>query len=99
MGTRTESTSLANLRRAVEALPPGCSLTLPREALLEALDGTGAATPHDDLLTVEEAAALLKTDKRWIYRHAGDLGAVHLTRRKLRIPRAGIERFVKRKQR
>src|SRR5205823_14704390 len=99
MGTGPKSTSLANLRRAVEALPPGCSLTLPREALLDALDGTGAASSPDDLLTVAEAAAVLKTTKRWIYRHADELGAVHLTRRKLRIPRAGIERFVKRKRR
>jgi excisionase family DNA binding protein len=99
MRTETKSPALANLRRAVEALPPGCSLTLPREALLEVLDGTGAASPPDELLTVAEAAALLKTDKRWIYRHADDLGAIHLTRRKLRIPRAGVERFVKRKRR
>jgi excisionase family DNA binding protein len=96
MGTGTKSTSLANLRRAVEALPPGCSLTLPREALLEALDGTGTASPPDDLLTPDEAAALLKTTRRWVYRHADELGAVHLTRRKLRIPRAGVERRLKR---
>lgn len=101
MGTGTKSTyqSLANLRLAVEALPPGCSLTLPREALLELLDGTGDATPTNDLLTPVEAAALLKTTPRWIYNHADELGAVHLTRRKLRIPRAGIEHRLKRGRR
>ena len=45
-------------------------MTLPREALLEALDGTGTAALPDDLLTPGEAAALLKTDRRWIYKHA-----------------------------
>jgi excisionase family DNA binding protein len=100
MGTETKSIhqSLAKLRRAVETLPPGSSLTLPREALLELLTGTGAAAPPDDLLTPDEAAALLKTKRRWVYKHAADPGAVHLTRRKLRIPRAGVERFLKRKR-
>ena len=100
MGTRTNSTyqSLANLRQAVEALPAGSSLTLPREALLELLTGTGDAARPDEMLTPNEASALLKTDRRWVYKHADDLGAVHLTRRKLRIPRIGIERFLKRKR-
>ncbi len=101
MGTGTKSThqSLANLRRTVEALPAGSSLLLPRETLLEALDGTGDAAPTNDLLTPAEAAALLKVDRRWVYKHADELGAVHLTRRKLRIPRAGLERRLKRGRR
>ncbi len=98
MRTGTKSPTLANLRRAALALPPGCSLTIPREALLEALDdGTRDATAHD-LLTPDEAAALLKTTTRWIYRHTDDLGAIHLTRRKLRIPRSGIERWIARRR-
>jgi len=99
MRTETKSPALANLRRAVEALPPGCSLTLPREALLEALDGTGAASPPDELLTPVQAARLLGTDRRWVYRHSIELGAVRLSRRKLRFKRAGLERFIKRKTR
>jgi len=91
--------TLDDLRRAVAALPPGSSITLPREALVAALDGGGRAEGGDALLTVEQAAKLLNTDARWIYRHAADLGAVHLTRRKLRIPRAGIKRFVQRERR
>ena len=59
------------------------------------LNGTGDA---DDMLTPDEAAKMLRTDRRWVYRNADELGAVHLTRRKLRIPRAGIQRFVKRKR-
>ena len=59
------------------------------------LNGTGNGA---DMLTPDEAARLLKTDKRWIYRNAAELGAVHLTRRKLRIPRAGVQRYLKRKR-
>ena len=81
--------------------------TNPLDALLDALadrladriaarlNGTGDAS---DMLTVDEAASLLKTDRRWIYRNAAELGAVHLTRRKLRIPRAGVQRYLKRKR-
>ena len=59
------------------------------------LNGTGDAA---DMLTPDEAAKLLRTDRRWIYKHADELGAVHLTRRKLRVPRAAIQRFIKRKR-
>jgi excisionase family DNA binding protein len=77
----------------------------PLDALLDALADRIAtrvrdgAPPSSDLLTPVEAAALLKTTKRWIYRHANELGAIHLTRRKLRIPRAGVERHIKRGRR
>jgi excisionase family DNA binding protein len=56
-------------------------------------NGASAST---DMLTPDEAARLLRTDRRWIYRNAEKLGAVHLTRRKMRIPRAGIQRYLKR---
>jgi hypothetical protein len=92
--------TLEDLRRAALALPPEGSITLPRAALLEALNANGEeGSPSDDLLTVVEAARLLKTTVRWVYKHADDLGAIHLTRRKLRIPRTGIERLIKRRKR
>ena len=56
-------------------------------------NGVSAST---DMLTVDEAAKLLRTDRRWIYRNAEKLGAVHLTRRKMRIPRAGVQRYLRR---
>ena len=59
------------------------------------LNGNGSPA---DMLTPDEAAKILRTDRRWIYRNADELGAVHLTRRKLRIPRAGVQRFMKRKR-
>ena len=52
----------------------------------------------DEMLTPEEAAKILRTDRRWIYKHADELSAVHLTRRKLRVPRAGVQRYLKRKR-
>ncbi len=58
-------------------------------------NGVSAST---DMLTPDEAAKLLRTDRRWIYKHAAELGAVHLTRRKMRIPRAGVQRYLKRKR-
>ena len=88
--------TLASLRRAAEALLAGSSVTLPREALLQALGDGDASAPADDMLTPDEAAKLLRTDRRWIYRNAEKLGAVHLTRRKMRIPRAAIQRHLKR---
>lgn len=51
--------------------------------------------PADELLTPEEAAKRLRVDRRWVYRHARELGAVRFGR-KLRVPRAGVQRFVKR---
>jgi excisionase family DNA binding protein len=58
-------------------------------------NGSGDAA---DMLTPDEAAKLLRTDRRWIYKHAADLGAVHLTRRKMRVPRAGVLRYLKHKR-
>ena len=88
---------------------PGTKVTSsvnPLDALLDALADrivarlrNGDPSPTDDLLTPAEAAALLKVDRRWVYKHADELGAVHLTRRKLRIPRAGIDRRLKRGKR
>jgi len=54
------------------------------------------ADDPDELLTVDEAARLLKTDRRWIYRHADQLGARRLSRRKLRLSRKSIHRYLER---
>lgn len=60
--------TLAELRRAAELLPPGASVTLPREALLDALSEqapdspaitSGAMQEPDEWLTAEEAAKIL----------------------------------------
>ncbi len=49
----------------------------------------------DDLLTVEEAAAVLRVSPRWLYRHAKKLPfSRKLSRKVLRFSRAGITRWL-----
>lgn len=92
-----------DLRRALELLPPGTSLSLDRDALLEALAGEAAAptaplaaVPADDLLSAAEVAARFKVSKRWCYDHQKDLGAVHLSTRAVRFPARKVEQFLAR---
>jgi predicted DNA-binding transcriptional regulator AlpA len=83
----------------VAALPPGSSLTLPREALLEALDGNGDAPKPEaeTLLTAGQVAARLGTSERWVYDHADQLGAKRLSRRCVRFPEAAVARYLARR--
>jgi hypothetical protein len=60
---------------------------------------TPADTQPDDLLSVDEAAALLKATRRWLYRHADELGVVRLSRRKIVFPRRTVLARVARKGR
>ena len=98
--------TLAELRRAVELLPPGTALTLPRETLLEALNG---AEPPDTgiadagarlarLLSAAEVAERLGTSVRWVYDHADQLGRCQLSRRCLRFPEAAVRRYLERRR-
>lgn len=49
----------------------------------------------DDLLTIDEAAAVLRVSPRWLYRHAKTLPfARKLSRKMLRFSRAGISRWL-----
>ena len=80
---------LAALDAIPPALIPAAIVRLAGRALSSAeLDDGGA------LLTPVEAAALLRTDVRWVYRHAKALGATRLSRRKLRFSRRRVQRFV-----
>jgi excisionase family DNA binding protein len=50
---------------------------------------------NGDLLTVVEAAALLRVTRRWLYRHAKKLPFTRrLSRKALRFSRDGLERWV-----
>jgi excisionase family DNA binding protein len=53
-----------------------------------------APSAADDLLTPDEAAKLLRVDRRFLYKHAKDLGAVKLSRRKLRFSRKRLLRYL-----
>jgi hypothetical protein len=102
--------TLADLRRAAELLPAGSAVTLPREALLAALDGsengngTATASPkppaNDDVddqwLTAEQVAELLHVSARWAYDHAKILGARHLSRRCVRFSSRAVRRYMAR---
>src|SRR5436309_3248867 len=94
--------TLADLRRAIEALPPGSSVTLPRDALLQAINGNGAAPKSepeqpDQLLTVSEAATRLGVSKRYVYGHAADYPFVRrLGPKTLRFSERGLEKWLAR---
>ena len=48
----------------------------------------------DELLTPKEAAALLKTNVRFVQRNARALGAIKLSRRKLRFSAKKVRRWI-----
>ena len=96
--------TLDDLRRAAEALPSGSSVTLPREALLAALNGDSdhvSPTPEapDRLLTVHEAAARLGVSRRYVYQHAVSYPFTRrLSPKVLRFSERGVERWLARTQ-
>lgn len=64
------------LRRAAELLPPGSSVTVPRDAILEAFGPTPDIAPAkhapadaERWLTVREVAARLGCSTRYVYEH------------------------------
>jgi len=103
--------TLADLRRAAELLPAGSSLTLPREALLAALEGSengnGAGATHakppasnevdEQWLTAEQVAELLHVSQRWCYDHEDTLGAKRLSRRCVRFSSRAVQRYMARR--
>jgi excisionase family DNA binding protein len=71
---------------------------------LRAIEGSSASTAEavaqttDRLLTVQEAAELLSVTPRWLYRRANTLPFIRrLSRRALRISKAGLERWIERR--
>ena len=56
---------------------------------------TAPAWSADNLLTIDEAAAMLRVSPRWLYRHATTLPfSRKLSRKVLRFSRAGIARWL-----
>ncbi len=70
------------LLQLAQALPAGTPVPVPREWLLEVLEGNGGdgvgsapveARPTPRLLSVREAAERLAVEPQWLYRHADEL--------------------------
>ena len=99
--------TLDDLRRAAELLPAGALLTLPRDALLDALSAnvldaqptTAQANGAEPVrwLTAEECAEILHVSARWCYDHAVDLGARRLSRRCVRFSSRAVARYMARR--
>lgn len=106
---------LAERPEAATGLPRAAALALHMRALrvLMALEGpllaaearAPIAPGHDNggdrLLDIETAAARLAESKDWLYRHAGKLPFTVQEGKgaKLRFSEAGIERYIREKQR
>jgi hypothetical protein len=101
--------TLADLRHAAELLPPGSSVMVPRDALLEALavaesssapaaiaEPTAASPEPEAWLTAAECADRLHVSARWCYDHAVDLGAKRLSRRCVRFSSRAVARYMRR---
>ena len=76
----------------VEQIP--AAITRLSARLMTPMGATG-----DDLLSVDEAAKLLRCTTRWLYKHGDELGAVRLSRRKIVFPRRTVLARVARKGR
>jgi excisionase family DNA binding protein len=96
-------TTLDDLRRAAEALPPGASITLPREALLEVLSHDAAEapdsdTPPDRLLKASEVAERLAVSRKFIYEHLDRWPFVRRIGSTVRFSEKGLERWLARQR-
>ena len=81
-----ERAILASLRSAVVE---------PRSISIPIQESPATAWSEGDLLTVDEAAAVLRVTPRWLYRHAKKLPFVRkLSRKSLRFSRSGITRWL-----
>ena len=96
----------AALRALAAPLPPGSAVTVtvPREALLELVDGgdgpdpaPALEAPVDRLLTAREAAARLGVSTRYLYQHRTDYPFTkRLPSGRLRFSERGLARFLER---
>lgn len=94
----------AGLRALATSLPPGTAIPVPRELLLDLLEGApapalapsanGAGTPDEQLLTVQEVATRFGLTTDWLYRHWRTVGGVKLGRKVLRFPASEIARYL-----
>src|SRR2546422_8523983 len=92
--------TLADLRELVARMPPGSTVTLPRDALLEAVGAPDAPEMPADL-TVAEAATRFhrsaSTIRTWT-EEGRFIGAYKLNGRDWRIPVAAVAQFIERQR-
>ena len=86
------ATELANVPR--DQIPAFVAALLAR--LME--PETNAAPEEDTLLTADQVAEKLQVNRKWVYRHKVKLGAVGLSRKKLRFPSSEVERYLRRRK-
>lgn len=97
--------TLDDLRHAAELLPLGAAVTLPREALLEALADDGTLTSpvplpvpdNERWISVDEVAKALDVSKRYVYAHKESFPfAKQLPGGTLRFSERGLRRWMDR---
>lgn len=94
------------LKRAAELLPPGSTIGLDRDAILEALkDVADAKAPNAEsesrLLTVDEVAQRLGVSRKLVYREAAGwpfTRRIGPARRALRFDADGLARWLSRQR-
>jgi len=95
-------TLIDRLRALAESVPPGGSVTIPRDWLAGELSSTdvGPIAPAKEaserLLTADEAATRLGVSVRWVYDHAHEIGVRRLSRRCVRFAEAAVDRRAQR---
>lgn len=98
--------TLDDLRHAAKLLPPGAQVTLPREALLEALAGEGTLTLPVPLpapvterwVSAGDVAKALDVSKRYVYAHRKEFPfAKSLPGGAVRFSERGLRRWMDRK--
>ena len=59
---------------------------------------TKVTSDEDRLLTADQVAERLQVDRKWVYQHKEELGALLLSRKKLRFPSSEFERYLRRRK-
>ena len=89
---------------ALDAIPrehiPAAIARLAARAMTEPTPrsafGSDGSARSQRCLSPSEVAVRLGVHRRWVYNHADDLGALRLSRRKLVVPEANVERYLDR---